>query len=978
MFDDERRRALGVVVGVLFVAECLFIQDCELALGGGEIYDVGHIVLAAAVVDESVVLAVLRVVGVRFKEPLIVLGRGLIAVVCRDGVFRHLDDVGEQGVLDDAVHGGGDVVDLDIRKLFEDGVALAFMGAFVVGDGRGIFIVDHALGIAELFFEHIVGLAGLRIAHGREGVHIDIEGVAEHHAGERLRDVGDGGARKALESHGSVSVAHGAVVALDVLARVNGGVVEGEVAEIFLSVHHRFAAYGAVVRDKYVRAVVRLLVLAHHDFGGVSESDGVEGVAHLVDGGVLESLQDLRAVLVDVQHLAEFERGEGVRRARDGGDGLSRDDLRRGLCRAGVHAEIAREVVVQAGVVVEDRLGVEPVFGGGEQGDRAVLGGHGDEHIDAVKADLSVFHEGRIGEYARIEGGAVRVCIHGVEGEEAAVREHKAARAVAHIVVEEGLHRKDGVRAVVCGGVVGGVDDMAVVSFGVSFRVERGSVAGVVGLISPVVLHHIAHLAVDQPVLVRARYVRLGDILSVREGRGELARRHFDVVVRDDVEPHRVLFNKEVAVRVDDHAHGQVVHHLREGGEGCVAEGGDEVVFAERETEVALDGVDGHLLVVDGGEDVVEGDVHLFVKVVLQHAKVGIFRLEIHVEELAHVAQGHIVDDVAEMVGDFQQGIAEEGSDVDAADLRGDLQPVIGPELLDGELVHILQVADEGLHELEDGLVVDVALVVKDVGAEGVLDLPHADQRAGGEHRAHHGDHEEYHAHDHTDDKIQCFHSDLTELGPEDAGEECGYGIGVVQKSRELGRGEIILGGGGNVADRRDDGEDHPHEDEPDEEIKRGAEDLVHGFEPGHCRIAERSRDAAYDEEQDCDADDEHKEHDRRHAHARDGSDSRVRHGVAVLDAELVRDEARKSALDAEVAAAELRRAAFHHDVIFAVLAHGDGGVEGGAPVFGSGGEPVAYRGAQTAFGHGVLSEPGEQQRNTNDKDEHEEALRAL
>src|SRR5699024_5464672 len=100
--------------------------------------------------------------------------------------------------------------------------------------------------------------------------------------------------------------------------------------------------------------------------------------------------------------------------------------------------------------------------------------GDGDEHIDAVKADLSVFHEGRIGEYARIEGGAVRVRIHGVEGEEAAVRKHKAAFTVAHEVVEVGVHRKHGVVSVTHGGVVGGVDDVAVVGLGVRCRVEGG------------------------------------------------------------------------------------------------------------------------------------------------------------------------------------------------------------------------------------------------------------------------------------------------------------------------------------------------------------------------------------------------------------------------------------------------------------------------------------------------------------------------
>ena len=193
----------------LLIGEILGRCAGELALGGGEIGNVGHIVLAAAVIDEGVVRRFiargLGVGGVRLEEP--AAGRGIRS--CRNGVFRHLDDVGEQGVLDDAVHGFGDVVYLDIRKLFEDGVALAFMGALVIGDVllcRFRLLVDHALRIAERFVEHVVGLAVRQfvLVHGREGVHIDAQCVAQHHVGEGGGDVGYGHARKPLQRGGSL------------------------------------------------------------------------------------------------------------------------------------------------------------------------------------------------------------------------------------------------------------------------------------------------------------------------------------------------------------------------------------------------------------------------------------------------------------------------------------------------------------------------------------------------------------------------------------------------------------------------------------------------------------------------------------------------------------------------------------------------------------------------------------------------------
>ena len=189
-----------------------------------------------------------------------------------------------------------------------------------------------------------------------------------------------------------------------------------------------------------------------------------------------------------------------------------------------------------------------------------------------------------------------------------------------------------------------------------------------------------------------------------------------------------------------------------------MAEGIHYLVGAEGEPEISAYGVDAEGLVIYRRKEVVESLIHIVVQIFLQDAEVGIFRLEVHVEELAHIAEGHVVDDVSEVVGHFGYRVVEDGGDVDPADLGGDLEPVVRLQLVDGETVHILQVVDDGLHKFQDGLVIDRTLVFQDVGAQGALDLPDAHQSACGDDRAHDGDDEQYHAYDKPDDKVECSH----------------------------------------------------------------------------------------------------------------------------------------------------------------------------------------------------------------------------
>ena len=53
---------------------------------------------------------------------------------------------------------------------------------------------------------------------------------------------------------------------------------------------------------------------------------------------------------------------------------------------------------------------------------------------------------------------------------------------------------------------------------------------------------------------------------------------------------------------------------------------------------------------------------------------------ENHFEELAHIAEGHVVDDIAEMIRDFGNGIIEKHGDVDPADFGGNFQSVLFAE----------------------------------------------------------------------------------------------------------------------------------------------------------------------------------------------------------------------------------------------------------------------------------------------------------
>lgn len=175
-------------------------------------------------------------------------------------------------------------------------------------------------------------------------------------------------------------------------------------------------------------------------------------------------------------------------------------------------------------------------------------------------------------------------------------------------------------------------------------------------------------------------------------------------------------------------------------------------LFLRGKPEVLPDGVDGHIFVVYGAQYVVQCDVDVVVEVFVDDGK--FVASEIHFEEFAHVAQSHIVDDVAEMVGHFLHGVVEQHGNVNAADFLGDFQTVILTEFVYGQSVEILQVADERLNEFEHGHFVDVVFVVENVRAHRVFKLTDADETARGENHADDGDHEQDHTHYHTDNEI--------------------------------------------------------------------------------------------------------------------------------------------------------------------------------------------------------------------------------
>ena len=246
---------------------------------------------ARAVVDEGVAgLFPVRALG----EVGIVGDQPIFARLVR--LYRRLADdldyVGEQGILDDAVHRFGDIVDADEGELFEDGVAFA-RGDALIPRVRLVHAVDSPFGIAELV-EDIVGLVTLGGVDEDIGVGCHPDSVAEHHGVERRGDVGDGDIREALESGGRGAFHDSLLIALRV--RVFGGVVEGVAAVL-----------------EHIRAVCRGRVLVEHDIRGVLESDRVEGVAELAYLSVFEGAEDLCAVVRDVDDLAEFQRSDLVR-----------------------------------------------------------------------------------------------------------------------------------------------------------------------------------------------------------------------------------------------------------------------------------------------------------------------------------------------------------------------------------------------------------------------------------------------------------------------------------------------------------------------------------------------------------------------------------------------------------------------------------------------------------------------------------------
>ena len=184
----------------------------------------------------------------------------------------------------------------------------------------------------------------------------------------------------------------------------------------------------------------------------------------------------------------------------------------------------------------------------------------------------------------------------------------------------------------------------------------------------------------------------------------------------------------------------------------------DEVVAARRQTEAALYRIYRHRFVVNGRKNVVERNVDIVVEVVLKYRKVGIFAFEIHVEELSHIAQSHVVHDVAEVVGHFGDGIVEQHGNVYAAHLAGNADPVVGDQLVDGEGIGILRVVYDLLHKIEYGHLVDGAFVVEDVRTQRALKLPDADESTRREDRAHNGHDQQHHTHDHAYDEIQSLH----------------------------------------------------------------------------------------------------------------------------------------------------------------------------------------------------------------------------
>ena len=602
-------------------------------------------------------------------------------------------------------------------------------------------MIHHAFGIAEFGVEDVIGFAFRKAAFrdGDKGVRLDIQRVAQHHIGEGGGDVGDCHVGEPLKSGGGLSVDGGAFIPRQPRVRRVGRVVESVVSAARFGGHQN------------VRTVFGFRVCAHHDVRRVGEGDGVERFAHFLDGGVFERLQNLCAVFVDVEHLAEFEGGDFVGRARNGGYRFARDYLHCGVRRADVHAHPSFVSVVEAGVVRGHGSVCKTVVCRGHAVHTAVIRRFRDVKRQGREVDFALRHRDGARKHRVVQGdGKPFVRVDFRKREHSVGRKHEAAFAVGHKAVEISLCEKfrafavDGVR------VVDFVNDVTVERLVVCRRVERGRVAGIVDGIGPVAVCDIAQLAVDEPVVVRSRDIRFRPVRY--GGRRKFVRGNFFVAVRADVQRVFALREEEVAVRVRHHAHGEIVHHVRKRIERRMAQGRDEVVFSEGKPEVLPDGVDGHIFVVYGAQYVVQCDVDVVVEVFVDDGK--FVASEIHFEEFAHVAQRHIVDDVAEMVGHFLHGVVEQHGNVNAADFLGDFQTVILTEFVYGQSVEILQVADERLNEFEHGHFVDVVFVVENVRAQRVFKLTDADETARGENHADDGDYEQDHTHYHTDNEI--------------------------------------------------------------------------------------------------------------------------------------------------------------------------------------------------------------------------------
>ena len=284
-------------------------------------------------------------------------------------------------------------------------------------------------------------------------------------------------------------------------------------------------------------------------------------------------------------------------------------------------------------------------------------------------------------------------------------------------------------------------------------------VAGIVGRVTAVLTARVAQFAADEPVLIHARDIGLRDIglLAVRDGLEFVAR---DFLVAVDGDENFVLADgqEEVAVRAGQGADGQMVHDFAERVQGSVIQLVEQPVFAERDPEAGLQRIKGHGRGIYGRENVVQRVIHIVVEVGDEDGEVGIFLFEPEREELVHIAEGHVVDHIAEMIGDLGYGIVEQHRNVDAAYLLGQLEPVLFAEEVDGDARRIGEIAHERHGKIEKSLTVRVARVVDDIRAHRVLYLSYGDHRQRDRETAAHGDDEQHHADQNAYDETCGFH----------------------------------------------------------------------------------------------------------------------------------------------------------------------------------------------------------------------------